>query len=456
MVVHARIGGGDVPGAVTPVRVEKFSVEDDRQLFRLMRVLGNRGAGLHAEQAHCLTFTLVKRILMNAGEAEPPWYLVKREPERLRNRSRQRPAWAALRERWFRIGFARVQSRKRRSEIGFFRRLLAPDDLASQRFKLRDASAARCAIGEMRRDREFGSFGRATDGVCGEKPEGGMSEVHGHQAVPPALSVNGVYARMAQSDHRRRVLMHADFLRARPGLISNPRESFELEVILARRLRAGSGRRLGRIMVSLMLRDIVDTSLAAPAAADGFRRRVAALAEAQGVPLADADQAAMAEMGARYVRETVRLIESCATAAGQARADKMMKPLTGAAEEWFLRPLPRQPSGGLFGMIAAAYLARSTLRAVSEETRLRRGFPLIAADPHPEAPAIRAILGAGLARSLDTLVDERIAATGLRDFANRAWGLQNSLHATGRISEWGPTWADEMARRSAEIGFRLA
>lgn len=209
-------------------------------------------------------------------------------------------------------------------------------------------------------------------------------------------------------------------------------------------------------MVSMILRDTVDAALADPGAAEGFRRRVSVLAAAQGVALGAEDEAAIAEMGARYVRETVRLIESCATAAGQARADAMMKPLTGAAEGFFLRPPPGLPEPrGLLGMICAAFLARSTLSAVSEATRLRRGFPLIAADPHPEAGTIRTLLGEGLARSLDAMVEDAHAAPGLRHFANMAWSLQNSLHATGRISEWGPTWADEMARRSARIGFRL-
>ncbi|MEM7544342.1 MAG: hypothetical protein AAF367_02305 [Pseudomonadota bacterium] len=209
-------------------------------------------------------------------------------------------------------------------------------------------------------------------------------------------------------------------------------------------------------MVSMMMRNLVEAALTAHGSRDRFADRMTKLAEQQDVYVDDNDVAAMAQLGERYVRETIRLLESCLTAAGQAHAETVLQPVISQCERFFLQPsrgLPDQV--GLLGMICNAYLTRGLLYDVSEQTRMMRGFPLIAADPHAERGIIRRLIGSDLTEDLDMLIEEAATNPQLRFIASGTYVLQYSLRATGQVGDWSPSLQDEMSRCGAALGLSL-
>lgn len=210
-------------------------------------------------------------------------------------------------------------------------------------------------------------------------------------------------------------------------------------------------------MISMMLRNLVMNALAGPEGRIEFEERVTGLARAEGVELDETDLRELAALGERYVRETLRLMESCVTAASQARAERLLQPLITAAEGFYLRPCRYTPDqNGLLGMICESYQARRLIDKVSESMRHVRGFPLIAKETHPEAGLIRSLLGLDLAADLDEAVDEKLLSPDLRYTANHAYGLTGSLRATGSVSDWSVSLADEFSSLAASLGLRFA
>jgi hypothetical protein len=135
----------------------------------------------------------------------------------------------------------------------------------------------------------------------------------------------------------------------------------------------------------------------------------------------------------------------------------MLRPVIVQCERFFLQPAPSLPDqAGLFGMICNAYLARELLVSLSENMRVARGFPLIAADPHQEAEIIRRVVGPELTAILDQIVEDRLMDPQLRFLSNAAYQLQNSLRATGRVGDWTASLKDEMSQYSASLGLSLA
>ncbi len=210
-------------------------------------------------------------------------------------------------------------------------------------------------------------------------------------------------------------------------------------------------------MVSMMMRNIVESALSGHEAQNRFTQRISKLAESQDVFLSENDMLALAQLGERYVRETIRLLESCVTAASQARADDLLKPVVSQCERFFLQSCPGVPDQrGLLGMMCNAYLSRELIARLSEQMRVARGFPLIAADPHPEAEIIRRIIGTELTGLLDQSVEDCTAQPQFRFLSNSAYSLQNSLRATGRTGDWGGSLHDEMAQYGKALGLSFA
>lgn len=206
-------------------------------------------------------------------------------------------------------------------------------------------------------------------------------------------------------------------------------------------------------MISLMTRNCIESALAAHSADDKFGDRIKAIAASQDVLIDDQDVSELADLSGRYIRETIRLLESCCTAAAQARADGLFNPVVGACERFFLQPVDAAPDqGGLFGMVCNAYLCRAVLSLVSESIRQNRGFPLVVADPHSEAPIIRSLIGAEIADALDEAAAEAYAAARLQFIGNSVYGLTGSLRASGRVSDWGASWEEEMSSFGASLG----
>lgn len=206
-------------------------------------------------------------------------------------------------------------------------------------------------------------------------------------------------------------------------------------------------------MISMMLRNLVLTTTADSGAKAAFRVRLATLAASQKADLSDDDVGALTELGERYIRETLRLLESFATSAGQARAEPIASPIVQAAERLTLQPDPSIPDqGGLLGLICSCYLSRELVAKVSEQTRMMRGFPLVASDPHSERAIIKSILGADLAATLDALLEDKMMDPSLRFIANGAYGLNGSLRATGRVSDWAASWEEDVRRCGAAVG----
>lgn len=209
-------------------------------------------------------------------------------------------------------------------------------------------------------------------------------------------------------------------------------------------------------MVSMMMRELVETALKSQTSKTRFAAKMADEAVRQGVYLSDDDLDALCRLASQYVLETVRLLESCATAGEMARADHVTKPVVAAAEAIFLHPCaavetPRE----LFGAIACSYACRAFLSHLSERTRMVRGFPLLATDPHSEAQMIRRLLGEPLAARLDAEVERSLDDPRLHAATNGVRLLVGSLRASGRVSDWGDRWEDEMSRFGAATGFAL-
>ena len=62
-------------------------------------------------------------------------------------------------------------------------------------------------------------------------------------------------------------------------------------------------------MVSMMMRNLVMSSLAAPDAVERFEDRMFDLAASQDIDIQAEDVAGLEDLGERYVRETLRLLE---------------------------------------------------------------------------------------------------------------------------------------------------
>ena len=209
-------------------------------------------------------------------------------------------------------------------------------------------------------------------------------------------------------------------------------------------------------MISMMMRSRVMKALEAEEAVDRFELRVFDLASLKQVAISAEDVAGLEDMGERYVRETLRLLEACVTAADQARAPDIFPPVISACERFFLQHDPRIPDpNGLFGMICDSYLARGLLAAVSQQTMQIRGFPLLATNPHTEAPVIRRLIGAEIADALDEIIEDAFASPEVRFAANGAYGLTGSLRATGSASDWEASWEEQMASYGGSLGLAL-
>ena len=203
----------------------------------------------------------------------------------------------------------------------------------------------------------------------------------------------------------------------------------------------------------MMMRNRVLSELSREGARGAFNRRVAHLADDSLLELADDDIAALAVLGDRYVQETLRLLESCVTAARQARADAVIAPIATACERFYLEPPGFDPDHpGLFGLACSSYLARELIACVSDQTRRLRGFPLIASPPHPERDIIAAMLGRDLAAQLDRIVEDAFARPDLRFACNGAFALNGSLRASGMESDWDASWTEDARRYGAEVG----
>lgn len=209
-------------------------------------------------------------------------------------------------------------------------------------------------------------------------------------------------------------------------------------------------------MVSMMLRNRVATALNSEEAVDRFEQRVFDLASLKRVAISAEDVAGLEDMAERYVRETLRLLEACVTAADQARAPDIFPPVISACERVFTSPDPRIPDqNGLFGMICDCYVARGLLAAVSRQTLQIRGFALLVTDPHTEAPVIRRLIGVEIADALDEIVEDLFSRPEIRFAANGAYGLTGSLRASGRVSDWEATWEEQMANYGGSLGLVL-
>lgn len=203
-------------------------------------------------------------------------------------------------------------------------------------------------------------------------------------------------------------------------------------------------------MISMMTRNLVETALTSRPSKDAFAQRMGRLADDRYVALSKDDLVALTALGARYVRETLRLLEACATAGSQARADHVVAPMVQAGERLFLGPsAAAPPADTLFGALCRSYLIRCSVAALSEQTRRVRGFPLLSTDPHSEAPMIRRLIGADLAARLDAEAEEVVQDPALQAAARGAFCLAGSLNATGRVNEWGARWEEEMSRLGA-------
>ena len=209
-------------------------------------------------------------------------------------------------------------------------------------------------------------------------------------------------------------------------------------------------------MVSMMLRNRVMTALESEEAVDRFELRVFDLASLKQVAISAEDVAGLEDMGERYVRETLRLLEACVTAADQAQAPDIFPPVIAACERFFMEHDGRAPDpNGLLGMICDCYLARGLLAEVSRQTLQIRGFPLLASDPHSEAPIIRRLVGVEIAEALDEIIEDAFSRPEIRFAANGAYGLTGSLRATGRVSDWEASWEEQMASYGGSLGLAL-
>lgn len=209
-------------------------------------------------------------------------------------------------------------------------------------------------------------------------------------------------------------------------------------------------------MLSMLLRNRVMSALDAPEAMDRFEDRIFDLAAMKRVEMAAEDVAGLEDLAERYIRDTLRLLEACVTAANQAQAIGLFNPVVTACEQVFLRHDERIPDeNGVFGMVCDCYVARELIASVSKQTLAIRGFPLLATDPHGEVEIIRRLIGAELCEILDDIVDEMFNQPAIRFSANGAYGLSGPLRATGRVSDWGASWEEQMADYGGSLGLAL-
>lgn len=200
-------------------------------------------------------------------------------------------------------------------------------------------------------------------------------------------------------------------------------------------------------MISTMVRNQIEFALNAHRGRDYFNARMRAMASAQDIGLSDEDLGDLATYGERYVRATLRLMEACDVAAGQARVEPLLEPVLNACTRFFLEPEDGAPDqSGLFGMMCDAYLARQLIAGASAKFQDSRGFPLLASDPHAEEAIVRNMIGAKLAETLSQIAGRALDGPQVRFALSNAYGLIGSLRASARASEWGGSWDEEEPR----------
>lgn len=209
-------------------------------------------------------------------------------------------------------------------------------------------------------------------------------------------------------------------------------------------------------MLSMLLRNRVMSALDAHEAMDRFEDRIFDLAILKRVEMSAEDVAGLEDLAERYIRDTLRLLEACVTAADQARAIGLFTPVVTACEQVFLRHDPRIPDeNGVFGLMCDSYVARELIASVSRRTLAIRGFPLLATDPHVEREIVRRLIGAEFSDVLDAIVDDLFEQPAIRFSANGAYGLSGPLRASGRVSDWGASWEEQMADYGGSLGLAL-
>lgn len=206
-------------------------------------------------------------------------------------------------------------------------------------------------------------------------------------------------------------------------------------------------------MFTTMARNRVEAALNAPRALGYFTARMRALAAADGVDLAEADREALCQYGAHYARGSLRLLESCAVAAGQARLTEAIAPLLATAAAAFTEPPAEAPDqDGLFGVVANAYLSRRIVEGASARFEARRGFSLFSSDPHPKARLVRQMIGEDLAEMLDARAAATLARGDIRLAIHDLSALQTPLRASPRLSEWEADWEDGIGDLARAVG----
>ena len=209
-------------------------------------------------------------------------------------------------------------------------------------------------------------------------------------------------------------------------------------------------------MISTMVRTRIETALSARNGGTEFLKRMDRIAASQDAFLDDDDRADLAEFGARYVRGALRMLQSCDTAASQARAGQLVAPVLEAAESFFLRDDPDQTWGdGLFGALCCAYAAREVVARASEIMRNIRGIPLLATDPHPEKEVVEAMIGAETVAILSAMVERAVSTARVRHAIQNGYSLQGSLRASSAVDDWAAPWEVDVARFGEAIGIEF-
>lgn len=210
------------------------------------------------------------------------------------------------------------------------------------------------------------------------------------------------------------------------------------------------------MMISSVVRGHVDTVLAGDVCLMVFGDRIDRLSETQGVHLTDDEIRELAALCHRYVNETLILLESCGSAAAQARAEALVEPICETGLKIFSAQSEAEAMAtGLFGLICDAYIARELIARVSRHMQLTRGVPLLATDPHPEEGIVRGILGPRLATELEDVAVDLTETQRLKTALANAYLLQNPLRATIGDGGWGANCADDMARFCVRTRLRL-
>ena len=209
-------------------------------------------------------------------------------------------------------------------------------------------------------------------------------------------------------------------------------------------------------MIPFMVRNQIESALAAPAGRDAFAQRMTTLADDQGIVLFHDDLEGLIVLAERYIRGTMRLLENCEIAAREGRIEAMFEPLIKACCEFFLTP-PEVMSdqGGLLGMTADSYLARTLIAIASGRMMTVRGFPLLATDPHNEEPVICIMIGVDLANTLYDLAERLYDSPKIRFYGNSAYMLQGQLRASANLKDWGGSWRDDALQFASKVGLKL-